>query len=126
MPIPASLEALHVPIDSVRPYPGNARRHDLDRLKESLRVNGQYRPIVVNERTQEVLAGNGTWAAARELGWEKIAATFVDADEEQARRIVLVDNRASDLADYDDQMLADLRRGFRPSRAPATSTATCS
>jgi ParB-like chromosome segregation protein Spo0J len=75
---------------------------------ESLERNGQYRPIVVNRRTMGVLAGNHTLRAAIELGWEEIAATFVDVDDEQARRIVLVDNRTNDLAGYDTALLAEL------------------
>jgi site-specific DNA-methyltransferase (adenine-specific) len=93
-----SLAELAVPIKSLRPYKGNPRVGDIATIRESLETNGQYRPIVVRRATNEVLAGNHTWQAARELGWQEIAATFVDVDAEQARRIVLVDNRAKDLA----------------------------
>ena len=48
------------------------------------------------------------WLRRSELGWTEIAATFVDVDEEQAKRIVLVDNRSNDLAGYDDGLLAEL------------------
>ncbi len=97
-----------VPIDRLRPYPGNPRRGDLEAIRESLRENGQYRPIVVNRSTSEVLVGNHTLKAARQLGWKEIAVTYVDADEARARRIVLADNRTSDLAGYDSAALADL------------------
>lgn len=106
--IPATLEALRVPLSSLKHYGKNPRTGDVDAIAESLKVNGQYRPVVVNERTNEVLAGNHTLKAARKLGWSEIAATFVDADEEQAARIVLVDNRSNDLAGYDDKALADI------------------
>jgi ParB-like chromosome segregation protein Spo0J len=106
--IPSTLDALRVPTKSLKPYARNPRRGDLGRLTESLERHGQYRPIVVNVRTQEVLAGNHTLAAAKELGWDEIAATFVDVDEDQAARIVLVDNRANDVAGCDDTVLADL------------------
>jgi ParB-like chromosome segregation protein Spo0J len=104
----AELGELSVPVDSLEFYPGNARRGDLGLLQASLEAHGQYRPIVVNARTRQVLAGNHTLAAARALGWQEIAATFVDASEEQARRIALIDNRSNDLAGYDAQALADL------------------
>ena len=42
------------------------------------------------------------------MGWTEIAATFHDCDDDQALRILLVDNRANDLATYDDTALADL------------------
>ena len=106
--IPETLSALAVPIDSLTPYQDNPRRGDLEVIKESLAANGQYRPIVANRRTGEVLAGNHTLRAAEQLGWTRIAVTWVDVDDETARRIVLVDNRSNDLAGYDDALLASI------------------
>jgi ParB-like nuclease domain len=106
--IPETLDALRVPIETLHSYPRNPRRGRVDVLVQSLSRHGQYRPIVVNARTQQVLAGNHTLAAARELGWDEIAVTFVDVDEDTAARIVLMDNRSSDLAVNDDDELAAL------------------
>ena len=97
---------LAVPIADLKPYPRNARKGDTAKIAASLDHHGQYRPIVVNRRTNEVLAGNHTMKAAEQLGWTEIAATFVDADPDQAARIVLVDNRANDTAGYDETELA--------------------
>jgi site-specific DNA-methyltransferase (adenine-specific) len=108
--IPATLEDLKVPVASLRLYHANPRRGDVAVIADSLRRHGQYRPIVVNRRTSEVLAGNHTLLGAIDLGWTDIAATFVDVDDETAARIVLIDNRASDLAVYDDSALVDLLR----------------
>jgi hypothetical protein len=110
--IPETLEALKVPVDDLRPYGRNPRQGDVGAIVSSLERHGQYRPIVVNARTREVLAGNHTLRAARELGWTEIAATFVDVDEDTAARIVLIDNRSNDLAAYDDQALVDLLRSL--------------
>lgn len=106
--IPATLEQLKVPVDGLVPYARNPRRGNTDLIAESLTHHGQYRPIVVRAHTNEVLAGNHTLAAAKQLGWTQIAATFVDCTDDQAARIVLVDNRANDVADYDDAELAAL------------------
>jgi len=105
-----TLAALLVPVADLEFYPGNARTHDDAALRESMATNGQYRPIVANTRTRQVLAGNGTLAAARALGWGQVAVTWVDVDEDAARRIVLVDNRANDLAGYDEAMLLAMLR----------------
>lgn len=99
---------LAIDVSSVSTHPRNARRGDVDRIARSLELHGQYRPIVVNERTHEVLAGNHTLMAARKLGWLEVAATFVDVDDETALRILAADNRLSDLAGYDDTALMDL------------------
>jgi DNA modification methylase len=103
-----TLKQLLVPIDELRPYARNPRRGDLEAIKQSLRRNNQYQAIVVNRRTGEVLVGSHRLRAAKELGWKEIAATYVDVDDEQAKRIVLADNRTSDLAGYDEAALAAL------------------
>ena len=109
-----TLTDLLVPVDSLAHYPGNARTHADAVLRESLELNGQYRPVVVWQVNRQVLAGNGTLAAARDLGWHQIAATFVDVDEDAARRINLVDNRTNDLAAYDERALAELLQDVGP------------
>ncbi len=97
-----------VAISSLTPYPGNPRRGDVAQIKASLEAHGQYRPIVVQEATSRVLAGNHTMQAAIELGWTKMLATVIDVDDEQAKKIVVVDNRSNDLAENDDASLADM------------------
>lgn len=99
------IQALAVPLETLKLYPGNARQGDVGAISESLRLNGQFRPILGNRRTGQVLAGNHTLKAAAALGWDEIAVTWVDVDEDRAARIVLADNRANDLASYDDTAL---------------------
>jgi len=95
-------------------YPGNARRGDIDLVADSLKLNGQYKPIVVNKGTHApdlvntILAGNHTCMAAQRLGWKTIDVHWVDVDAETARRIVLVDNKANDAATYDLPELTEL------------------
>lgn len=102
----AGLQTSTAPIELLKPYPGNPRHGDLGRLMNSLETHGQFRPIVANKRTMHILAGNNLTKAAAALGWTDIAVSWVDVDAEQERRIVIVDNRASDLAEYDPQALA--------------------
>lgn len=109
MAIPA-LEIIQttVPIDSVRPYGQNARVSDMDSIRESIGKHGIYKSIVVRKATMEILAGNHTWLAAKELGAKEVPVGIIDVDEDEAARIVLVDNRTNDLADYDHRALAEL------------------
>lgn len=102
------LEHRSVVIDDVKPYPDNPRFGNVDAIAESLEAHGQFRPLVVQKSTGYVLAGNHTLIAAKRLEWKKIAVTYIDVDDEQAARIVLVDNRTSDLAHYDEPALAEL------------------
>ena len=94
-----------VPLSELRRYPQNPREGDIGAICESLRVLGQYRPIVVNKRNNQILKGNHTASAASALGWKEIAVAWVDVDDEQATRIVLADNRTADKATYDNDLL---------------------
>ncbi len=106
------LDVTDVPVEQLLPYPGNARRGDVEVIRESLRRNGVYKPVVVQRSTGYVLAGNHTVQAAAEEGWATLPAVHVDCDDDTARRIVLVDNRSNDLAMYDDSALANLLIGL--------------
>jgi hypothetical protein len=96
------------PIAGLKIDPRNARKHpssNLDSVKQSLLTSGQVKPIVV-VADGTIIAGNGLVLAAQALGWMKIAAvTYPDA--KTARRYALADNRTAELAEWDDDMLAD-------------------
>lgn len=106
-------EILTVPLGDLTEYHKNARQSDVQRIAASLRENGQYRPITVNEGTRtgrpmEVLAGNHVLQAARSLGWEQLDIVLVDVNDRAAARIVLADNKTSDDSTYDSRLLDEL------------------
>jgi ParB-like chromosome segregation protein Spo0J len=102
------LAHLAVPIKDLQTHPRNVRQGDVGAISQSLEQHGQYRPIVVQRSTGRILAGNHTYKAVKALGWKDVAATYVDCDEEQALRILLIDNRANDLATYDESALVEM------------------
>jgi site-specific DNA-methyltransferase (adenine-specific) len=98
-----------VAIDSLDLDPRNARKHDAKNLKaiaDSLEQFGQRKPIVVWGKT--VVAGNGTMAAARTLGWKQISIVRVPDDwsADQVKAYALADNRSAELGVWDEQILA--------------------
>jgi DNA modification methylase len=98
-----------VKIDDLDLDPKNARKHDAKNLRaiaDSLEQFGQRKPIVVWGRT--VVAGNGTMAAARSLGWKEIQVARVpdDWNADQVKAYALADNRSAELAEWDDKVLA--------------------
>ena len=97
-----------IKIDTLLEYPGNARKGNVGILVESLKVNGQYRPIIVQKSTNYVLAGNHLLKAANRLEWDEIDAVVIDVDDERALKIVLADNRTADLGEYDHDLLHSL------------------
>ena len=61
------MKAVKVSIDELKPYPSNPRRGNIKLIAESLSEYGQYKPIIVNKLNNEILVGNHTHAAARNL-----------------------------------------------------------
>lgn len=101
-------------------YYRNARVGDVDTIAGSLKVHGQYKPLIVNKgthtgRPNEVLAGNHTLKAIRQLGeqnpgderWDTVMVLFTDVDEDSSAKINLVDNEAGNKGGYDEQALYD-------------------
>ncbi|MCA9316823.1 MAG: DNA modification methylase, partial [Planctomycetes bacterium] len=102
------LEALLRPVSELVMDPDNARAHDernLAAIRDSLSRFGQQKPIVVAP-DGTVLAGNGTLAAARSLGWEQIACVTTTLTGAEARGYALADNRTAELATWDSIRLA--------------------
>jgi|688.fasta_scaffold06731_10 hypothetical protein len=95
-------------IDELKPWGKNPRKGSVDTVMKSLAKFGQRKPIVVNRSTREVIAGNHTFEAAKQLGWKQIAVVWVDDDEKTATAFALADNRASDLGYYDEEALEEL------------------
>ena len=88
--------------------PTNAREHPDDNIKaiaNSLKEFGQQTPIVIDQQSL-VIKGNGTVAAAKTLGWKEIRAVRTKLDETRAMAYSLVDNKSSDLAEWDDEQLS--------------------
>lgn len=100
----ATTETQNIPIDRLTPHPLNPREGDIGALTQSLKTFGQYRTVVATT-DGIILAGHHVIQAAKALGWTHIDVTFIDCDEIQATKILLVDNRTSDLGTYNDELL---------------------
>jgi ParB-like chromosome segregation protein Spo0J len=95
-----------VPLSALSFDPANLRKHgrrNLDAIKASLRRFGQQKPIVVDAKGI-VLAGNGTLAAAQELGWSEIKIVRTDLAGTQATAFGIADNRSAELAEWDEKL----------------------
>jgi len=98
MTIRAEIQQHAVPIDDVQGHPKNVRQGDVGAISVSLEAHGQYKPILVQQSTGFIIAGNHTWMAAKALGWPEIAVQYLEVDDDKALRILLADNRSTDLA----------------------------
>ena len=107
-PAPPTTDIATVPIDDLIRHPDNPRQGDIGAISASIEVNGWYGTVVAQSSTRHVLAGNNRMEAARRLGMTDLPVHWLDVDDATARRIMLADNRTSDLATYDDAVLVQL------------------
>jgi DNA modification methylase len=80
--------------------PENPNEHDdasIKALAEILTDYGQKKNIVA-DASGKIIAGNGTWRAAKSLGWTHITIGPAPADENDAKAYGLADNRSAELS----------------------------
>nr|DAJ05231.1 MAG TPA: ParB protein [Caudoviricetes sp.] len=92
------LKIEQVPINQLTPNPYNTNVVSPDneeKIKESLRRFGQFKPILVREQEEgfEIIGGEHRWRAAKELGLDKVAVINLgEISDEEAKKISLIDN----------------------------------
>lgn len=101
-----------VKVEDLKSHPDNAREGDIDAIVQSFRSNGFYGALIVQRETGYILAGNHRWQAAKRLGMTTVPVMYVDVDDTEAKRILLADNRSSDVASYDDRALVALLKSL--------------
>ena len=101
------MEIKNVSIDDIAPDQANVRLHDtanLVAIKASLLRFGQQKPIVIDSN-KVIRAGNGTWQAAKELGWETIDVVESKLERSEMTAYAIADNRTAELATWDQKAL---------------------
>jgi ParB/Sulfiredoxin domain len=103
------IEYANVGIETLKAFPGNAKKHDLDEQRRSLR-KGQFQPVIVrkHEDGYTILAGHGTVEAAKLEDWTHIDAKIIDCTDEEASWINLAANKIGADEGYDNELLAAL------------------
>lgn len=104
----------HTDPDTLKLWPGNARRGVIEGIKESIRVNGFYTPLIVQKSTRQIIVGNHRFQAWRALAEEeperfgdRVPVVFLDVNEARAQKINLADNKTADDATWDDEALVE-------------------
>jgi ParB-like nuclease family protein len=105
------LAGLLAPITEVTQHPDNYNNGDVDKIIESIEVNGMYRPVYAQRSTGYIVGGNHTYAACLALEATEIPIVWLDIDDATADRILGADNWIAALAQPDPALeLALLER----------------
>lgn len=75
------LKIVYLPIDQIRPYAKNARKHqeeDLATIRASIQAFGFRDPIGIWGKQNTIVEGHGRLMAAKELGMDKVPCIRLD------------------------------------------------
>lgn len=110
------------PVADLIEHPGNPRRGDEAAIDASMQAHGFYGAVLAQAGTRRIIAGNHRARVAKRRGETTVPVLFLDVDDDQAARILVVDNRTNDLAVYDDLALAALLEGLAGTDLTLTGT----
>src|SRR5246127_2918489 len=103
------LSIIYCRIDELKPDPANPRRHSTKQVRQianSIDTFGFNVPVL-RDRDGTVIAGHGRLLAAKELGWSEVPTLCLDhLSRAQARAFMIADNRLTEVATWDDRLLA--------------------
>jgi len=107
------LKIIYRPIEELKPDPANPRLHSKKQIRQiakSIEVFGFIVPILI-DRNGNVIAGHGRLPAARVLGITEVPTVCLDhLTPAQARAFMIADNRLTEIASWDDKLLAESLR----------------
>ena len=97
-------------IAALTPDPANPRRHSKKQIRQiaqSIATFGFNVPVLVDAELK-VIAGHGRLLACQKLGWSEVPTLCLDhLTPAQSRGFMIADNRLSEIASWDDRLLAE-------------------
>lgn len=94
------------PVNKIIPYSHNPRRNDrsIEPIMKSIQMAGFINPIIIDKHNI-VLAGHARLEAVKRLGKETVGVIVADVAPEVAKAYRITDNKTSEYARWDDDML---------------------
>jgi ParB-like chromosome segregation protein Spo0J len=98
-------------INAVKEWKDNPRKNEqaVPKLAEIIMSKGQVTPIVVWRKNMTIYKGNTTWKALKSLGKKEVKVLMADFPSERAAIAYgIADNKSSELAQWDEDLLIKL------------------
>ncbi len=103
------MEIININIDELKPYKNNPRKNDeaVEYVANSIKEFGFKVPIIV-DKDYEIIAGHTRLKAAQQLGLKEVPIIIADdLTEEQVKAFRLADNKVSENAYWDFDLLSE-------------------
>lgn len=113
------LQIVYLPINELKPYQKNARKHgkkDIDNIAKSIQKYGMCDAIGIWSEENIIVEGHGRWLACKQLGMKEVPCVRLDHLTDQERReYAIAHNATAELSQWDfdilPQELADIDLG---------------
>lgn len=95
-------------IASIKPYPGNPKKHEPDAIEKLASIIDKFgwdQPIVIDGKGV-IIKGHRRYEAAKSLGQKKVPVVIQRVSEDEARAMRLADNRLSADTVIDEALVA--------------------
>src|SRR6201984_2685335 len=106
---PKFLKIVYRLLRELKTNPINPRLHSQKQIRQianSVRTFGFNVPVLI-DRDNNVIAGHGRLLACAELGWTEVPTLCLDhLTPAQARAFMIADNRLTEIATWNDRLLA--------------------
>lgn len=94
-----------IPIDEISPNPDNRKKHpkaQIERLAKIIEVEGFRQPLIISNRSGNLVAGHGRLLAAKHLKLTELPVIYQDFDsDEQEYRVAIADNAVAEMGQID-------------------------
>ena len=101
----AKLKIEYMPIDKLKPYEKNARKHtdfDVNATAASIEQFGFKDPIGIWGKDNTIVAGHGRYLAAKKLGMKEVPVIRIDDLSDKERQLYgLVHNKTAENSSWD-------------------------
>jgi len=105
------LQVKYLKTSTLKPNPRNPRKNDpvVERLVRSIEQFGWTNPILC-KKDNAIIAGHTRWKAAMESGLETVPVIHLNLSAKDANAYMIADNKLTELAAWDNDLLSDLVR----------------
>lgn len=101
-----------VKLGGLKPNPKNPNTHSqtqIEILGKIIKEQGWRQPIKVSKRSGYIVSGHGRYEAALFIGEDEVPVDYQDYDSEESEMAdLLADNRIAELAEVDNEALAEI------------------